>query len=99
MIKNLPAMQETWIQSLGGKILWGRAWQPTPVFLSGEFHGQRSLVGYSPWGHKELDLTERPTLSLSHMKVKINTILTEMWLEDAQLLNKLTVFHIKEITH
>jgi len=99
MVKNLPAMQETWVQSLGGKILWRKAWQPTPVFLSGEFHGQRSLVGYSPWGHKELDLTERPTLSLSHMKVKINTILTEMWLDDAQLLNKLTVFHIKEITH
>ena len=32
--------------------------QPTPVFLPGEFHGQRSLVGYSPWGHKEWDTTE-----------------------------------------
>ena len=32
-----------------GKILWQREWQPTPVFLPGEFHGQRSLVGYSPW--------------------------------------------------
>ena len=36
----------------------GRAWQPTPVFLPGEFHGQRSLVGYSPWGHKELNSTD-----------------------------------------
>ena len=35
-----------------------RAEQPTLVFLPGEFHGQRSLVGYSPWGHKELDMTE-----------------------------------------
>ena len=35
-----------------GKIPWRRAWQPTPVFLSGESHGQRSLVGYSPWSHK-----------------------------------------------
>ena len=42
-----------------GKILWSRKWQPTPVFLLGKFHGQRSLVGYSPWGHKELDMTER----------------------------------------
>ena len=42
-----------------GKIPWRRAWQPTPVFLPGEFHGQRSLVGYSPWGHKESDMTER----------------------------------------
>ena len=41
---------------------WRRKWQPTPVFLPEEFHGQRSLVGYSPWGHKELDTTERLTL-------------------------------------
>ena len=38
---------------------WRRKWQPTPVFLPGEFHGWRSLVGYSPWGHKESDTTER----------------------------------------
>ena len=42
-----------------------RKWHPTPVFLSGEFHGQRSLVGYSPWGLKESDTTEGLTLSLS----------------------------------
>ena len=41
-----------------GKIRWRRAWLPTPVFLSGEPHGQRSLVGYSLWGHKELNTTE-----------------------------------------
>ena len=41
-----------------GKIPWRRAWQPTPVFLPGESCGQRSLAGYSPWGHKELDSTE-----------------------------------------
>ena len=40
------------------KIPWRREWQPTPVFLPGEFHGQRSLVGYSPWGCKESDKTE-----------------------------------------
>ena len=45
------------------KIPW-RTWQPTPVFLPEEFHGQRSLVGYSPWGFKELDTTECLTLSL-----------------------------------
>ena len=48
-----------------GKILWRREWQPTPVFLLGEFHGQRSLAGYSPWGLKESDMTERLMLSLS----------------------------------
>ena len=36
------------------KIPWKREWQPTPVFSPGESHGQRSLVGYNPWGHKEL---------------------------------------------
>ena len=41
-----------------GKIPWRRAWQPTPVFLPGESHGQRSLVGYSLWGRQESDTTE-----------------------------------------
>ena len=41
-----------------GKIPWSRKWQPTPVFLSGEFHRQRSLVGYSSEGHTEWDITE-----------------------------------------
>ena len=39
------------------KMLWRRPWQPTPVFLPGESHGQRSLVDYSPWGRKESDKT------------------------------------------
>ena len=42
---------------------WRRKWKPTPVLLSGESHGQRSLAGYSPWGHKESDTTEQLTLS------------------------------------
>ena len=49
MVKHLPAMQETRFNPWVGKIPWRREWQPTPV---GEFHGQRSLAGYSPWGHK-----------------------------------------------
>ena len=47
-----------------GKIPWRRKWQPTPVFLPGELHGQKSLAGYSPWGRKELDTTEQLTLPL-----------------------------------
>ena len=46
------------------KIPWRREWLPTPVFLPGEFHGQRSLVGCSPWSHKESHTTEQVTLSL-----------------------------------
>ena len=45
-----------------GKILLGRQWLTTPVFLPGESHGQRSLERYSPWGHKQSDMTEWPTL-------------------------------------
>jgi len=41
------------------KSLWRRKWQPTPVFLPEKSRGQRSLVGYSPWGHKESDTTEQ----------------------------------------
>ena len=41
-----------------GRISWRRAWQPIPVLLPGEFHGQRRLAGCSPWGCKELDTTE-----------------------------------------
>ena len=50
MVKNPPAMQETQV--------WSLEWQLTPVFLPGEFHGQRSLAGYSPCGCKESDMTE-----------------------------------------
>ena len=46
-----------------GKIPWRRKWQPTPVFLPGKSHGQRSLVDCSPWGHKALGTTEWLTLS------------------------------------
>ena len=51
-VRRLPAMQKTQIWSLGKTISWRRKWQPTPVFLPRKSHGQRSLVGYSPWGHK-----------------------------------------------
>ena len=42
-----------------GKIPWRRKWKPTPGLLPGKLHGRRSLVGYSPWGHKKLDTTKR----------------------------------------
>ena len=47
-----------WVPSLGQKIPWRRKWQPTLVFLPGESHGQKSLVGHSPWRRKESDMTE-----------------------------------------
>ena len=53
MVKNLPVVQKTWVQSLVQKIPWRREWQPTLALLPGRFHGQRSLAGYSPWSHKK----------------------------------------------
>ena len=62
VVKNLSANAgrrkrhgfDSWVR----KIPWRRAWQYSPVFLPGEFHGWRRLVSYSPWGHKELETTE-----------------------------------------
>ena len=61
VVKNLPANAgdmrpgfDPWV----GKIPLEGKWQPIPVFMPGESHGQRSLAGYDPWGHKELDTTE-----------------------------------------
>ena len=59
MVKHLPTVWETQVRSLVRKILWRRKWKPTPILLPGKSHGWRSLVGYSPWGHKESDTTER----------------------------------------
>ena len=58
MVKNPPAMPEMQFDPWVGKIPWRRAWQPTPVFLPGESHGQRSLVSYSPQGSKESDTSD-----------------------------------------
>ena len=69
MVKYPPAMRETWVRSLGGRIPWRTAWQPTPGFLPGESHGQRSVVGYSPWVHRESDATEQLSM---HAYTSIN---------------------------
>ena len=64
MIKNLPAVQRSRFDPWVRKITWRRKWQCTPVFLPGEFHGWRSLVGYSTWGCKESDVTEQLTQNI-----------------------------------
>ena len=66
MVKNLAAMQETRVQCLGQEDpLEKRMELPTPVFLPAESHGQGSLAGYSPPGHKESDMTEQLSTSTS----------------------------------
>ena len=59
------------------KIPWRRAWQPTPVFLPGESHGQRNWVGYGQWGHKESDMTE--VTSQAHGQIWVNTVKYPHW--------------------
>ena len=58
VVRNLPARFDPWVR----KIPQRRKWLPTPVFLLGKSHGQRSLTGYSPWDPKESDMTEQLTL-------------------------------------
>ena len=70
-----------------GRSLWRREWIPTPVFLPGEFHGQTGLERYSPWGHKELDMTERPSLHI-HLYLLYNTF----W--NNEYLNKYLLVHM-----
>ena len=53
MVKNLTVRYETRVWSLGWEVFQRREWQSTPAFLPGEFHGQRSLEGYSPWSRKD----------------------------------------------
>ena len=64
VVKNCLQCRRPGFDPWVGKIPWRREGQPTLVFLPGESHGQRSLVGYSPWGHKELDMTGQLSISL-----------------------------------
>ena len=59
IVKNLPAMQETQVGSLGWEDPLEKEWLSAPVFLPAEFHGERNLMGYTPWGHKDLDTTKQ----------------------------------------
>ena len=67
--KSLPAMQETWVQFLDQEDPLEKEWQPTPVFLLGESHGQRSLAGYSLWGLKSWTQHERLSTHTAHKKM------------------------------
>ena len=62
-----------------GKTPWRRKWQPTTVFLLGKSHGQRGMVGYSPWGHKESDTTEHAHTSLLHVMFPLPKMLEYLY--------------------
>ena len=75
MVKNLPAMQETQVQSLGWEDPLEEGMQTIPVFLPGELHGQKSLGGYGPLGHKELDTSERLRHFKTRLRLSVSTCL------------------------
>ena len=91
LVKNLPVVQKDCVQSLAWKdtLLQG-IFLPTPVFWPGEFHGQRSLAGYSPWGPKELDTTER--FHYKDQKIdqwnRIKSIQTDLYMYGQLVLDK-----------
>ena len=62
-----------------GKISWRRKWKPTPVFLPGKFHGQRSLVGYSLWGHQESDTTEHRAHDFIEKSAQQKKLIQNTW--------------------
>ena len=74
-------MFDPWV----GKILWGRAQQPIPVFLPGKCHGQRSLVGYSSWSQKQLSKTEHRTQNL-RTREKENVSNIGFWVQNNKIL-------------
>ena len=65
-VKNMPGMQRPGFNPWMVKNSWRKEWLPTPIFLPGEFHGQRSLAGYSPCGYKESGMSEQLKDGLAH---------------------------------
>ena len=76
---------DSWVRMIS----WRREWLPTPVFLPGEFHEQRSLAGYSPWSCKESDITEQLILSLLYtMAINIQPKITKHTRDKIKCLDK-----------
>ena len=84
----MPPFTDSWV----GKIPWRRQWQPTPVFLPGESNGWISLAGYSPWGLRESDPTER-----LNNNNKVRYILVFYFLVDITSCNSLVCWNCSEL--
>ena len=79
-----------------GKIPWRREWQLIPVFLPGESHSQRSLAGYSPWGHKESDKIEQPNTAHTAWLILTSAPLT-MTFSSLRVFNKCRISNVDGI--
>ena len=89
MVKNRLQCGRPGFNTWVGKISWRRKWQPSPVFLPGKSHEQRSLEDYSPWGHKELDTT----VELTHFP-----ILTKDWKWPFKFFNNFQLYSKEKMT-
>ena len=87
MVKSLPTMRETWVQSLCWKLSWRRKWQTTPVLLPGKSHGQRSLVGYTVHGvsterlHFHFSNVHRTLFTIAKTGKQTKRPLTDEWIK------------------
>ena len=79
VVKNVPANARDAWDPWVGKIPWSRKWEPTPIPLPGKFHGQRRLVSYRPWGHKESDTAEWLSVHAhTHIHTHTHTLLIHL---------------------
>ena len=85
-VKHLSTIWETRVRSLGRGVPWRRKWQSTPVLLPGKSHGQRCLVGYSPWGRKESDTTEQLHFHFSFMDLIFQVSMQSCFVQHRTLL-------------
>ena len=70
MVKNMPKVQETPVQSLSQENPWRKEWLPTLVFLPGKSHGQRNLEGYSPWGSQRVRHNRATNIFTTNIQIR-----------------------------
>ena len=84
LVVNNPSAKagdtEIWVRVPVGKIPWRRKWQPTPIYLPRKFHGQRSPMGYSPWGRRVSDTTVHTSSSIVKSETESHSVMSDsLW--------------------
>ena len=85
LVKNLCAVWETWVRSLGQKIPWRRAWLPTPIILPGEALNRGAWLAYNPWGRKESGMTEWLNTHSTRARTYHLVVTIETWCQQGDL--------------
>ena len=99
MVKNLPATWDTWVQSLGWEDTLEEVMASTPVFLPGESPWTEEPAGYSPWGHKESDMTERLSTHNIQLYIWINVTYDHIFFMHSSVKRHLVCFHVLAIVN